>query len=520
MLALMPVAPTWAAEYETQNVALVIIDGLRYSEGLGDPDHTQVPEMWALAQQGTIIEPFFNDGYTYTARAIPAIWAGAWTPVDEFPDPDCGGDTNNHSRLPTVFEYYRKGLARPAEDCFNIVGNVSCPWKPSFDAEYGPDFWPTIHHEGSTDTGVWTSALHLLNEQTPRFFVLYLSGVDHGGHSGDWDEYLESISEADSVVGYLWHFLQIHPHYAGTTTMIVTNDHGRHDNDFSGHGDGCDGCRRIQLLAVGPDTPAGLVSTVPRSIPDITPTIGELLGFPTGYSTGTPMLEILGQEAKHTSWMDTAAHSAGNFGSFWRTDVSVRNTSTSPAEVELRLHSNGETLNLEHTVSAGAQTTFEDIVGLLGHNGAGSLQIVSTERLMVTGRTYTQDEAGTFGQHVEAYRPEETLRNGDTAWLMQLRQEEGRFRTNLSFTNTGEATARVEVDLYDESGVLLHSYAIDLEAFELVQDLAPFSRRAQQANLGFGFARVTVVEGNFVLVSASVVDSVTNDATTIPFEKD
>jgi hypothetical protein len=75
--------------------------------------------------------------------------------------------------------------------------------------------------------------------------------------------------------------------------MIVTNDHGRHDYDFSGHGCGCDGCRTVQLLAVGPDIQEGLVSNVPRRITDVTPTIGELLGFTAEDATGSAMLELL-----------------------------------------------------------------------------------------------------------------------------------------------------------------------------------------------------------------------------------
>jgi hypothetical protein len=55
------------------------------------------------------------------------------------------------------------------------------------------------------------------------------------------------------------------------------------------------GCRHIQLLAIGPDIQSGLVSDVPRTIPDIAPTIGELLGFTTEDATGTAMLELLDQ---------------------------------------------------------------------------------------------------------------------------------------------------------------------------------------------------------------------------------
>ena len=276
----------------TEHVVLIIIDGLRYSEGLGDPSHTYVPEMWALAQQGAVIEPFNNDGITYTSRAIPAIWCGAWTEVSSFKDPDCGGQDNNYTALPTIFEYYRKQLSRPAEDCIYILKDVGCPWKASLHPEHGPDYWPFYHSIGSTDLDVWDEAKRLLETFTPSLSLIYLAEVDHAGHSEDWDYYTRSISTADSIVGLAWEFFQSHPHYAGKTTMFVTNDHGRHSNDFAGHGDNCDGCRRIQLLAVGPTIKKGLVSTIPRTLRDITPTIGELLGFTTDYATGTPLLEL------------------------------------------------------------------------------------------------------------------------------------------------------------------------------------------------------------------------------------
>jgi hypothetical protein len=248
--------------------------------------------MWALARQGTIIEPFQNDGITYTRYAIPAIWCGAWTEVIQFNDSACGGRQNYHAELPTIFEYYRKGLSRPAEDCIIVLKDVGCVWKASFDPDYGPDYWPLYHSTGSTDLDVWHEAETVLGTYTPSFSVLYLIGVDHAGHGGDWNDYTRSIAVADSIVGMLWEFLQSHPSYAGKTTMFVTNDHGRHTANFSHHGDGCDGCRTIQFLAVGPDIKIGLVSNIPRTQPDITPTIGELLGFATEDATGTPMMEI------------------------------------------------------------------------------------------------------------------------------------------------------------------------------------------------------------------------------------
>ena len=278
--------------YQTERVVLVIIDGLRYTEGLGDPNHTQVPRMAELAEQGAIVDNFRNDGFTYTSRAIPAIWCGAWTETYTFSDPDCGGENNKYTELPTVFEYYRKQVSRPASDCVYTL-KALCPWRASFDSDYGPDYWPRYHSEGEMDLDVWHETEAIIAEESPHFLLMYLADVDHAGHVGIWDDYLATIARADSIVGQLWDVLQADTAYAGKTTMLVTNDHGRHTTDFTGHGDGCEGCRHIQLLAIGPDTPIGLISDVTRTIPDIAPTIGELLAFTTESATGTPMLELL-----------------------------------------------------------------------------------------------------------------------------------------------------------------------------------------------------------------------------------
>jgi len=294
MLTVVSLSLSIGLAYTTERVVLVIIDGLRYSEGLGDPNHTQVPNMASLAQQGALISDFQNDGFTYTSRAIPAIWCGAWTEINTFSDPYCNGTTNNTSELPTVFEYYRKQLSRPAEDCVYTLKDL-CSWKASLDPDYGMDYWPLYHEAGTTDTDVWHETEEVIANRSPHFLMMYLADVDHEGHSGVWNNYINAISIADSLVGELWTTLQSDSAYAGKTTMLVTNDHGRHTNNFLGHGDDCYGCRHIQLLAIGPDIHPGLVSDVPRTIPDIAPTIGELLGFATEDATGTAMLELIDQ---------------------------------------------------------------------------------------------------------------------------------------------------------------------------------------------------------------------------------
>ena len=286
--------PAGSGQVEDPKVALVVIDGLRYADGLGHPDRTLVPEMNAIAGRGAVVEPFTNDGVTLTAMAVPAIWCGAWTQLQTFWDEDCGGETTR-TALPTIWEYLRRQQDLPASDAVYFLPDYPCPWRASVHPDYGPEFWPRYVTRGSGDQGVWEAARPVLDADAPRLFLLYLPDVDHAGHVGDWTGYEESISTADRVVGELWDYLQGDPDYAGQTTLLVTNDHGRHTDDFTGHGDGCEGCRTVQLLAAGPGIREAHVSTTPHRIVDVAPTIGRILGFQTEHATGRVMEDLFVQ---------------------------------------------------------------------------------------------------------------------------------------------------------------------------------------------------------------------------------
>ena len=104
---------------------------------------------------------------------------------------------------------------------------------------------------------------------------------------------------------------------------------------------------------------------------------------------------------------------------------------------------------------------------------------------------------------------------GQSVWLPHLRQLTGTHRTNLNFTNTGLVRASVRVILFDSSGSPLKEFTVEIPPLQAVQDLEPFVNRAGQPDLGWGYAVVEVLEGGGVLASASVIDSRTNDPTTI-----
>ncbi|MDZ7290648.1 MAG: alkaline phosphatase family protein [candidate division KSB1 bacterium] len=277
----------------TENVVLVIIDGVRYSEGLGDPAARYMSKLHALAAKGIIITEFYNDFITVTRRALPAIWCGNRVSIrDTF---DAFRQSTQYTLLPTVFEYFRKHRQAPLQDCQYLLNAVPSLWLPSFHREYGPKFWPKFTSKGTEDLEVFKNAQSILKKDRPRLLVVYFPDVDQAGHSGIWSKYLRKIQIADSLTAELWKTLQADSNYTGRTAMLVTNDHGRHDDQhggFSGHGDNCHGCQHIMFLALGPDFKQKEQSALRRTIIDIAPTIGALLNFPTPFATGKVMSEL------------------------------------------------------------------------------------------------------------------------------------------------------------------------------------------------------------------------------------
>jgi len=218
-------------------------------------------------------------------------------------------------------------------------------------------------------------------------------------------------------------------------------------------------------------------------------------------------------------WIETAARLDGQAGSVWRTDLIIKNLSSFDADVMIRLRGSGGG-TLESIVSAEGQGAYEDILGLMGSDGKGWLEITASQPILASARIYNLGDSGTFGQYAEGYPDGGGLENGEVAYLLQLRQLEDQYRTNLTLTNPTSEDATVEVALFDAEGNELIRYPIDLDPRSLIQDLAPFERRAERPNLGWGFATVEVLEGGPMLISASVVDSRTNDAMTVPAKRE
>lgn len=280
--------------YQTQNVFVVVIDGLRDLEGFEDPTHQYIPRIWNdLRPQGTIYTNFYNDGATYTTPGHLTILSGQWQTL---PNLARSGFNDVRCDTPTIFEYYRYYTGAPQSACWVVTGkqnNLHADW--ALEPTFGPEYKANLLL-GGTDSETFNTLTSVLAQDHPSLVLVNFQDVDLTGHSGDWASYTNAIQMVDNLVYSIWtQLIQGDAVYKDRTTMIVTSDHGRHlpgFGDFQDHGGVCQGCRHIIFLAVGPDTPQGSEVTERRYLIDIAPTVGELLGFPTPFARGQTLTGV------------------------------------------------------------------------------------------------------------------------------------------------------------------------------------------------------------------------------------
>jgi arylsulfatase A-like enzyme len=146
------------------------------------------------------------------------------------------------------------------------------------------------------DAATATLALAHLAREHPRFLFLGLGEPDELAHQGDYPGYLQTLRQADAILGELVLTLSRMGERGRRTSIFVTCDHGR-AKDFRHHGARWPESSRAWLVAVGGGVPARGVVRGPASheLRDIAPTIRVLLGLPPDRSplAGTPIRALL-----------------------------------------------------------------------------------------------------------------------------------------------------------------------------------------------------------------------------------
>jgi hypothetical protein len=142
-----------------------------------------------------------------------------------------------------------------------------------------------------------------IDKHKPRVLFLGLGETDEWGHGRRYDLYLDAARKADAFLQRLWNELQQRPEYRGSTSLVISTDHGRGGTirDWTDHGQKVEGAEDIWIAVLGPDTPPlGVRSDVEATQSQIAASLAHLLGedFRAASPKSAPPLSGIVREAK------------------------------------------------------------------------------------------------------------------------------------------------------------------------------------------------------------------------------
>lgn len=289
-------APVPVPQYKTQNVVVVVVDGARYTETWGDPSHRYIPKRYGMLQQGVLCSSIYNNGTTATVPGHIAITTGFYQSIPN--------DGTAYPDKPSFFQHWlqttksdsSKAWVITTKDKLEVLSDCTDPdWK----GKYRPMRDCGVAGLGTAyrnDNETFDKAKSILKEDHPQLVLINFKQPDMAGHGRDSIGYLKGITDTDKYVDLLWQQLQSDDFYKDKTTMIVTNDHGRHTaghlDGYATHGDSCDGCKHIEMFAMGPDFKKNYVSDTQYEQIDITSTVAELLNIEMPDAKGKVLSDI------------------------------------------------------------------------------------------------------------------------------------------------------------------------------------------------------------------------------------
>jgi phosphopentomutase len=163
-------------------------------------------------------------------------------------------------------------------------------------AERSRTIWPNV----LLDTFVGYAAKHAVRTIRPRAMYVSYGETDDWAHDGAYERYLRAAHGFDRFIRELWNLTQSMPEYRGTTTFIITTDHGRGPAPvaWKNHGAAVTDSAYMWFAVLGPDTSAlGERSNTPLiTQSQIAATVAAAVGqdFAAAFpQSGRPVLDVV-----------------------------------------------------------------------------------------------------------------------------------------------------------------------------------------------------------------------------------
>jgi hypothetical protein len=263
------------------------------------------------------------------------------------------------------------------------------------------------------------------------------------------------------------------------------------------------GCARAEIRVTGEGAVLAYASIIDNTTNDAIFTVAQ---------------KILGLPSESVQTLAVAAHTAGAFGTQWKTDLRLFNAADAPQEIAATYRPVGGGAVTRPVLMAAHQTMpFSDVLAQLFETVSdtrGALILQSPSPLVAGGRIYTGGQA-TYGQDVPTFRSDQSIRAGGRKTLLGLRSG-AEFRTNLGLTEITGGTAVVHILVQNLDGIPLGMIPVELEPGQHIQLNAIFEMLGlSEERQGYATVEVTAGDGS-VLAYASMVDNRTGDAVYIP----
>jgi hypothetical protein len=296
---------------KTQNVVLIVSDGLRWQEVFSGADPALLnekeggswlaeaelrkrywrpdvdarraalfPFLWGtVAIQGQMIGNQTKGSIAHVTNGMAFSYPGYNEMSVGFPDPRIDSNEFGPNPNATVFEWLNKfdefrgrvaiyGTWNVYDNIFNKSRSglvMQTGWTPPPKAHETPrdallrELYETttrFDEEDVSNSLLQVALLDYVKAAHPRVLFVGYGETDNWGHQGRYDLVLDSAHRFDYFVHQLWDTMQVMPQYHGTTTFIITTDHGRGSGltEWKEHGVEEKGSENIWIAVLGPDT--------------------------------------------------------------------------------------------------------------------------------------------------------------------------------------------------------------------------------------------------------------------------
>ncbi|HEX8172950.1 MAG TPA: hypothetical protein VF824_20615 [Thermoanaerobaculia bacterium] len=219
---------------------------------------------------------------------------------------------------------------------------------------------------------------------------------------------------------------------------------------------------------------------------------------------------------RHVGVIPVAGSTAGAFGSFFRTEVTITNPSPFGMGVALVFHPAGRSADpadaRKNTLLVGNETrTYTDVVATMGQTGLGSIDVLTTGFTpVITARIYNDaGSAGTSGFTEEVVTSYDAIKSGAYADF-SIPADLTNYRVNVGVRTLDQSTTFV-VTVFDATGTLVGTTTertVEANYFEHIPLSAFLEGVTPPAG---GFARIQITSGGPATFYTATTDNRTND---------